>query len=94
MKLRVSDDVVFRDLAGEAVLLNLATGIYFGLDDVGTRIWHLISDRGSTDGIIEILMSEYDVERDRLRRDLDSLIRQLLDKGLLKTDAQETAPTG
>ena len=38
----ISPDVAFRDLDGEAVLLNLATGTYFGLNEMGTRMWHLI----------------------------------------------------
>jgi hypothetical protein len=69
MNIRISDDVVFRDLAGEAVILNLATGTYFGLDSVGTR-------------------------EGQLRRDLDGLTRQLMDKGLVRTDAEETSPAG
>jgi hypothetical protein len=47
---RICDDVVFHDLQGELVLLNLKTGVYFGLDSVGTRIWHLIREHGSPFG--------------------------------------------
>ena len=42
---RIPDEVIFRELDGEAVILNLDTGIYFGLDAVGTRIWRLIEER-------------------------------------------------
>ena len=45
--LAVPDDVIFRELDGEAILLNLATGMYFGLDQVGTRLWALITESGS-----------------------------------------------
>lgn len=94
MSLRVADDVVFRDLAGEAVLLNLATGTYFGLDEVGTRIWNLIALHGRKDKIIETLLDEYEVEEARLRQDVDRLLEQLAEKGLVKLDAEETAPAG
>ena len=94
MNIRISDDVVFRDLAGEAVILNLATGTYFGLDSVGTRIWHLMSEHGSTEKVIVGLLAEYEVEEGQLRRDLDALIRQLIDKGLVRTDAEKTSPAG
>lgn len=87
MKLQIPDDVVFRDIAGEAVILNLATGTYFGLDPVGTRIWALIAEHGSTDKVAEVMFAEYEVEAPRLRQDLDALIRQLADKGLVTTDA-------
>ncbi len=94
MNIRISDDVVFRDLAGEAVILNLATGTYFGLDSVGTRFWHLMAEHGSTEKVIEGLLAEYEVEEGQLRRDLDALIRQLMDKGLVRTDAEEISPAG
>ena len=90
MHLRIADDVVFRDLAGESVLLNLSTGTYFGLDVVGTRLWHLIAEHGSTTLVIEALLVEYDVDELRLQKDVEALIDQLLAKGLLTTDAEYT----
>ena len=94
MTIRISDDVVFRDLAGEVVILTLTTGTYFGLNEVGTRIWHLIAEQGSTEKVIEAFLAEYEVEEEQLRRDVDDLIRQLMDKGLVRTDAEETPPAG
>lgn len=92
LKLRVPGDVVFRALGDEAVMLNLASGVYFGLNSVGTRIWQLISEHGSTEKAIEALLAEYEVDEGRLRRDVDDLIRQLSEKGLVKTDAEEPSP--
>jgi len=90
MIIKISDDVVFRDLAGEAVILNLATGTYFGLDEVGTRIWYVLAEHGSKDKVIEVLLGEYKVEEEQLRHDVDQLIQQLSDKGLVTTDAEQT----
>ena len=90
MHLRIADDVVCRDLAGESVLLNLSTSTYFGLDAVGTRLWHLVAEHGSTTLVIETLLAEYDVDALRLQKDVDTLIDQLLAKGLLTTDAEHT----
>jgi hypothetical protein len=90
MRLRIADDVVCRDLAGESVLLNLSTGTYFGLDAVGTRLWHLIAEHGSTALALETLLTEYDVDRPRLQKDVEALIDQFLVKGLLTTDAEHT----
>ena len=90
MRLHIADDVVFRDLAGESVLLNLSTGTYFGLDAVGTRLWHLIAEHGLTASVIETILAEYDVDALRLQKDVDALIDQLLAKGLLTTDAEQT----
>jgi uncharacterized coiled-coil protein SlyX len=92
MNLKIPDDVMFRFLGDEAVILNLATGVYFGLDAVGTRMWQLLSEHSSTDKVIDAMLTEYDVEEEKLRNDLDHLIEQLSEKGLVKTDAQQTAP--
>ena len=92
MKLKISDDVVFRILGDEAVILNLASGVYFGLDTVGTRMWQLMSEHGSIDKVVSALLDEYEVEETQLRNDLDKLIEQLSEKGLVKADAQETSP--
>ena len=89
MKLQIPDDVIFRVLGDEAVILNLSTGIYFGLDSVGTRIWQLISEDASLEKIIETLRAEYEVEQNQLSQDFHKLIRQLSDKGLLTADGEE-----
>jgi len=44
---RIPDDVIFRELNGEAVILNLDNGTYFGLNSVGMRIWQLCEQHGS-----------------------------------------------
>lgn len=90
MRLRVAQNVVYRDLADESVLLNLDTGTYFGLDAVGTRLWHLVAEHGSTESAIDTLLAEYDVEPARLQKDVNALIDQLLAKGLLTTDVEQT----
>lgn len=69
------------------MILNLSTGTYFGLDDVGTRMWTLLVKLGSPDEVIQAMLDEYDVEEEALRADLQSLIRQLAEKGLVKTHA-------
>src|SRR5688572_30393353 len=43
----ITPEVVFKELRGEAVLLDLASGIYFGLDETSTRLWQLLMSHGS-----------------------------------------------
>ncbi len=90
MRLHIADNVVYRELADESVLLNLDTGTYFGLDAIGTRLWNLVAEQNSTPSIIETLLAEYDVDEPRLQKDVVRLIDQLLAKGLLVTDAEKT----
>jgi coenzyme PQQ synthesis protein D (PqqD) len=81
--LKVSDDVVFRELDGEAIILNLASGVYFGLDPVGTRMWRLIEQRGRLGDVLAAMCDEYDASNEKIERDLVALTSELLEKGLV-----------
>ena len=82
--MKVSDDVVFRELDGEGVILNLASGIYFGLDQTGMRMWQLIDQHGRLAEVLAALCDEYEAPRETLERDLMGLAGELSEKGLLK----------
>jgi len=84
--IRIRKDVVFRDLEGELVLLNLATGVYFGLDPIGTRIWALIDDGRTADEIVGVITAEYEVDADACRADLTRLLAALRDNQLVDLD--------
>jgi hypothetical protein len=90
----IIDDVVWQRLSDEVVILNLATGTYFGLDGVGGRIWCLIAEHGSREKILEILKQEFDAPEEQLRQDLDQLVQQLTDKRLIRVNAEETPSVG
>lgn len=85
-KARLSDDVVFRELDGEAVLLDLQSGTYFGLDAVGTRIWQLIAEYGTLAAVFDRVVREFDVEREAARADLLELVSQLTARGLVEIE--------
>ncbi len=84
---RISDDVVFRELEGEAVLLNMQSGTYFGLDAVGTRIWQLIEQYGTLSSVRDEIVREFDVDRDAASRDLLDLVGELAARGLVEVEA-------
>jgi hypothetical protein len=81
----VTPNVLFQDLGGESVLLNLANDQYYGLDEVGTRIWQLLAVDGDVAGAVTRLHTEYEgqVDGTTLRRDVDDLIDRLVSAGLL-----------
>jgi len=78
----IPEDVVFRELDEEAVLLNLKTGIYFGLNPVGTRIWQLISEQRSLARVLDEMQREYSIDRQILEKDLLDLATELCANGL------------
>jgi hypothetical protein len=71
-------------LKDEAVLLDLKEGLYFGLNDVGSRIWTLIGEEMSLSEICDRLLTEYDVSREELESHVRALVRELLGKGLIE----------
>jgi len=83
-RVRVSDAVVSRDLEGESVLLHLTSGVYFGLDPVGTRIWHLLNEPRGLPDVLDALVDEYEVARGQCERDLLRFVGQLREKALVE----------
>jgi Coenzyme PQQ synthesis protein D (PqqD) len=84
-KIVVPPDVLVNVIDGESVLLNLKSECYFGLDEVGTRMWQVLSESASVKLAYEALLKEYDVEPEQLQRDLENLIDQLVEHGLVAT---------
>lgn len=85
-RISIPDDVLFQNLDGEAVLLNLQSGKYFGLDLVGTRVWNLLVEHGALPTTYQTLLKEYEVDADRLQSDLLALVDQLAAHGLIRLD--------
>ena len=79
----VSPDVLFQEVDGETVLLDIQGECYFGLDKVGTRIWNLLQDNGDLQFAFETILAEYKVEPDQLKSDLTKLLNDLEEEGLI-----------
>ena len=79
----LSKDALFRDLDGEAVVLHVSSGTYFGLNAVGTRIWQLVEQHhGKLAAVLDELSREYDAAPDRLETDLLELVSRLAEARL------------
>jgi hypothetical protein len=88
-RVTVPDSVLFRDLDGEAVLLETRTGQYYGLNEVGTRMWSLLHLHGEVEAVCTALLAEYDVPELSLREDLAKLIEALAARGLIQVPATD-----
>jgi hypothetical protein len=86
-RVRVRPGVLFRELDGEGVLLEMDSGRYFGLDDVATRIWALLGEHARLSTVHERLLAEYEVAEEQLRSDLLSFVQALLDHNLLERES-------
>jgi hypothetical protein len=72
------------DLAGEAVILNLKSGVYYGLNEVGAHIWTMLQQPTSVAAIRAAVLAEYDVEPEVCDRDVMTLIQELQAVGLVE----------
>jgi len=81
--IKISVDVLSQEVSGEMVLLDLKSEEYLGLNEVGARIWQLLQDGKGLDEISDILIAEYDVSRDELNSDINQLVAELRDAGLV-----------
>ncbi len=77
-------DQVSADLEGEAVILNLADSVYYGLDGVGARIWELLREPRTAAELRDAVTAEYDVDADTAWNDLSGLLAELAERGLVK----------
>ncbi|MDQ6663591.1 MAG: PqqD family peptide modification chaperone [Acidobacteriota bacterium] len=72
------------DLSGEAVILNLQSGTYFGLNSVAARVWDLVQKPRTVSEVRDTIFAEYDVPMERCERELLGLLDQLQSKGLIE----------
>ena len=77
-------DVLVQELAGEAVLLHVTRGHYFGLNEVGRAAWKELMTGIPVRQAYEHLLAEFDVSPEQLQQDLTSLLHDLLSQGLLE----------
>ena len=81
---RIPERILFRRVDTEMAVVNTDTGTYFGLDEVGTRVWELIAEHGSLQAVADRMREEFDVDPQRLEADLLQLVDQLLADGLVE----------
>ena len=82
----LSPEALFQEISGEGVILDLKSASYFGLDEVGVRLWQLLQDDAGLQAACEKLLAEYDVEAAQLELDLLKLVGQLSDAGLVAVE--------
>lgn len=80
----LSDEQVYTTLGGEAVILGLQDGVYYGLDAVGARVWELLAEPRRVADLVSTIVAEFDVTADRCERDLIALLDDLAARSLVR----------
>lgn len=70
----------------EAAILSIEQGIYYGLNEVGARIWELLAEPVEVRAIVEAIVDEYDVNREQCEADIRELLSQLVAAELVRVE--------
>jgi hypothetical protein len=79
-----SKSQVSSELAGEVILLSLEAATYYGMDQVGARIWELMQNPARVADLRDAVVQEYEVDVDRCENDLLGFLRHLAAEGLIE----------
>jgi hypothetical protein len=82
-KVTISPDALYEDLDGKIVILNFQKERYYTLDEVGSDMWKLFSEKNNTEEVLNQLLEDYDVDEEKLINDLSQLISKLSESGLV-----------
>lgn len=80
------DEVVAKVLDGEAIMINLAKGIYYSLDGAGGRIWELLEGDRSAQEMAAEIACEFDVSAERAQADVERILRELETENVIRPD--------
>lgn len=72
------------NLAGEEVILQLESGVYYGLESVGAFIWTQLQQPHTVGDICDAVCAEYDVTPEQCRQDTIEFLSGLLDAQLIE----------
>lgn len=83
-RMRVPDQVLFQEVGGQAALLHIQSELYFGLDDVGTRMWKTLVEAETIGAAAQTLIETYDGAPEQILDDLINLVLELKNHGLVE----------
>ena len=89
---RVSPGALYREVQGEAVILHLDSGEYFGLDSIANRAWQLVVEKGDLAQVEAAMVEEFDVDEGTLSIDLAQFVEELVTKRLVDINEEFLAP--
>lgn len=88
----VPEGVLVQHVADEMVLLHVESGVYYGLEPIGTRMLDLACELPDADTVVDQMVEEYDTTAEVLHRDLQRLLDDLAEKGLVRLRGRPQEP--
>lgn len=92
MKLyKTSTKYLYSEIDSEAVILDVNSGTYFGLNEVSKSVWQILQTPSSSKQVIEKILAEYEVSEEEATRDVEGLLKEMLGSGLVEVVNEEVA---
>ncbi|HUQ50563.1 MAG TPA: PqqD family protein [Terriglobales bacterium] len=85
-KVTVTPDQVSSEVSGEIIILHVKDGMYFGLDDVGAVVWQAIQKPRRVDEIVNTMLEQFEVDREKCEADLCALLEQMVAAKLVSVE--------
>lgn len=79
------NEVIFSEMDGELVMMDLEKNSYFGLNTVGKEIWELLSEANTINGLCDTLMQKYNVTQEHCRVDVENIVAKMVEVGIVKS---------
>ena len=80
------EEIVDSDIDGETVMMSIENGEYYGLDDIGSRIWELIEHPVKVSDLIDTLLERFDVDRETCKIDVLKFLNELNEDRILEVE--------
>ncbi|TXH34103.1 MAG: lasso peptide biosynthesis PqqD family chaperone [Burkholderiaceae bacterium] len=81
---RRNADILAASLDGELVMMSIQAGNYYSIGGVGTRVWELLEQPKSLEELVDAVVADYAVERDRCATDVAAFVDELLGLNLIE----------
>ena len=85
------EEVAADILDGEAIMINLSTGMYYSMDQTGALVWSLLAAGRSLQDIASALAGRYAVAREQADADIRLLLAKLVEENLVRVADRDTS---
>src|SRR5215470_1616580 len=88
------EEIAAKVIDGEAIIINLANGIYYSMDKVGGLIWEMIEGGRTLEEMVAMILARYDVSQEQVKTDIEQLVNELLQENLVTAAENSAASNG
>jgi hypothetical protein len=83
-EITIPDSVVSRTVQNEEVILDLKSSRYYGLNELGSRVWLALKNKEKMEAVVESISEEYEASPDLIKKDIEALLKKMKKSGLVQ----------